>query len=69
MKRICIQCGLEMIMTKIKKGSFYRRSLWRYECKCGYSETEFGRGQYSREDAIAEGLFDDELDIPKYPTE
>lgn len=63
MKKNCEQCGSNMKRIVIKKGSFYKRGIYRYECKCGYTESIFADGL--REDAISKGLLDDELGILK----
>ena len=64
-RKNCPLCGVPMTMSNVKKGTMYKRGVYRYECSCGHQEAIFGDQQ--REDAIADGYFDDEFDVPQYP--
>lgn len=57
--KICPNCGDKLKLKKIKKQpSQYRRGLRSYICeKCNYAEYDSNE----REQAITDGLFDDEL--------
>ncbi len=64
---ICPECGLKMKKDiRLVKGNFNRRSMWRFKCSCGHTEARLGMIS-EREDVIAYGLLDEEIDVPKYP--
>jgi C4-type Zn-finger protein len=57
-KGICPICGEKLSHKRIKKGGFHRRALKSNACaSCGYSEYDSN----PREQAITDGVFDDEL--------